>query len=486
MGTEVLTLDPHDVTDNPSAMAVLHLYEGLTRLTPAMEVVPGLAESWSSSPDGLTWRFRLRRGISFHDGTPLDAAAVKASLERLVSPSEALARRSLLAPLLAEVRTEGDREVVLRLSRPSAALPRLLAHTAGSIVSPRALAAWGKGIARHPSGTGPFRFLEWVPGDRLVLERNPHYWDRDRGPFIDLLVFRPVPEAASRAMLLETGQVEAAYPVSPVDFLRLAGKPRLRMVAEPSQRVVYVGINTRRPPLDDLRVRKALNYAVDREGIVEKLLMGLGSPADSPLAPSPWGHASTVRDRYDPGLAAALLAQAGVPRGTPLELWAPSGRYLMDRHVAEAVHGFLAAVGFRPALKVWEWGAYLDAFDRSRPQWGLFLLGWVPSTGEAEMGLLPLFGTGSRSNLALYSNPRVDSLLDEAASSLDPRRSLELYAEVQRLVAADAPWIFLYVMDQVLGLRSSLQGVEVYPTELVSFTSARLVEGDLAPRGEGP
>ncbi|MDI6824333.1 MAG: glutathione ABC transporter substrate-binding protein [Bacillota bacterium] len=471
LGSEPARLDPQDATDNPSYMATEHIYEKLVDFDEKMDIHPKLAESWEVKDEGLTWVFHLKKGVKFHDGTPFDAQAVKANFDRVLNPDNKLARHGLYAPYVDRVEAPDEFTVVFRLKQPFGALLAHLAHSAGGIISPAALEKYGKDIARNPVGTGPFKFKEWAPGDHITLVRNEEYWGTK--PKLDELVFRPIPEGASRVMALETGEVDVAYPVPATEVERLKGNPGLKVVVTPTLRVIYVGIKVTQKPFDNVKVRQALNYAVDKKAIVDTVLRGLAQVADSPLSPLTWGYSPTYTYAYDPEKAKQLLQEAGVKPGTRVKLWTPEGRYLMDRQTAEVVQNNLQAVGLEVDFQKWEWAAYLDELDKKQESpYELFLLGWAPSTGDADWGLRPLLGTDMADNNALYSNPGLDKMLADAAAESDRAKRKALYADIQKLIMDEAPWIFLHVMHQTVGIRQGVEGVFISPLEMIMFHAA--------------
>ncbi|MCI0342392.1 MAG: ABC transporter substrate-binding protein, partial [Planctomycetales bacterium] len=339
----------------------------------------------------------------------------------------------------------------------------------------------GLDFGRRPVGSGPYRFASWSPGDRIVLERNDSYGGPR--PAFRRLVFRAVPEPATRVALLESGAADVVLRLPPHERERLGRRGGCRVLDTPSVRVIYVGMNCRRPPLDDARVRRALVHAVDREAIVAHVLRGAGAVADGPVAPGVFGHAAGTPLSHDPARARALLAEAGwAARGRRLAFWAPVGRYLEDRTVAEAVREELRKVGVECDLEIVEWATYLE---RLRPAgkevaeraYDLFLLGWAPSTGDADWVLRPLFHSAEAkpggSNETGYANLRVDDLVVEAMGTADPEARRRAYAEAIRIVTGDAPWIPLHVERQITGLREGVEGVIVSRLELLDCRRAR-------------
>ena len=467
---EPLRLDPHDTRDTPSALVNFHLYDRLVEVTPDGEIIPGLAESWQLLPDGVTYLFFLRRGVVFHDGTPLDADAVVANFRRLLAAGSTLSRQELLSPYVAEVSAVDTHTVAVRLARPFGPFLRHLAHESLGIVSPEAIEGAAGERLRHPSGTGPFQLEEWVPGDRVVLRSFDRHW---RGkPFIERLVFRVIPDGGSRAIALEAGAADIVYPLDPVHLVRMKELPGITVESVPGHRVVYAALNLSHPPLDQQPVRQAMNFAVDVEAITLHLLFGLARRLDSPVAPATWGYAPVIPYRYAPAEAKRLLQEAGARFERPLQLWSPSARYLQDREVAEAIAGYLRAVGLDVEIRLFEWGTYLGLLQQS-DEWDLAVLGWTPATGDADMALRPLYHSGARGNHSRYVSPTVDRLLDEAAFTLDAQERRRLYRELQAVIAREAPVIFLYAMDVSLGRRSEVDGVAIHPNEIVDLRRAR-------------
>lgn len=465
---EPLRLDPHDATDAPSALINFHLYERLVELTPDGEVVPGLAESWTISDDGTTYVFKLRENVRFHDGLPLTAAAVVANFERLLSPETALARADLISPFVQSAAALDTYTVEIRLRQPVGSFLRLLAHEALGIVSPLSIRASQENRSFRPVGTGPFALYEWVPGDRVTLVAFQDHW---RGaPRVAGLVFKPMPDGSSRAIALETGAADVAYPLDPIHMIRLRAFPEIEVRHAPSQRVIYAAFNLGRPPLDDVEIRRALNHAVDRDAIARHLLFGLARPLDSPVAPSTWGHSPVLELPYDPERAVALLSKkGGIHR--PLHLWSPSARYVQDRAVAEAIAGYWRAVGIDVNIRLFEWGTYLSLLSTS-DQWDVAVLGWVPATGEADMALRPIYHSLARGNHSGYRSAAIDRLLDQAIATGDARERLELYRQIQSQIALDAPVLFLHSPDLTYGYRSDIAGIRVHSTEIIDLRAA--------------
>jgi len=476
MGAEAVTLDPQDATDNPSEMVNRHIYDNLVAFTEDMDKVPQLASDWEVSSDGLTWTFYLQEGVKFHDGTDFNAEAVKSNFERLMDESNNLARSSLYSPYIDSIEVIDDYTAVFHMKLPFGAFLAHLAHGAGAVISPAAVEKYGDELNRNPVGTGPFIFDEWVPGDHIRIVKNEDYWGTKAK--LDSVVFKPVSEGASRTMMIESGDVDVAYPLPSTDVERLQGSDDLQVLIRPSQRVIYIGMNCQTAPLDDVRVRQAINYAIDKQAIVDNIMQGLAQVADSPVAPTTSGYVKQEPYAYDPDRARELLQEAGVAEGTTIKLWTPEGRYLMDRQTAEAVQGYLQEVGFNVEFQKWEWGAYLDEVNVNNvpPTWELFLLGWAPSTGDADWVVRPLFQSGHSSNRALLADPEVDEWIEAQMTAPTEAERMEALDNAQRLIMEKAPWAFLHVMDQTIAAKESVTGITILPIEIVMFREADITE----------
>lgn len=461
MATDVVRLDPHDTSDNPSSIVNLHIFDTLFELT-SSGIRPSLAVKATPSANATAWEVELRKGVHFQDGTELTAKEVAESFQRLLNPNKRLARRGFFAHYISGVSVLDPYRLLFTLNQPTATFLYLLAHTSAAVVKESS-------SQNRIWGTGPYELERWEPGYQVTLRKSNYHWDTE--PYFDRIQFKVIPEGSTQAVLLETGMVDAVFPLNPMEATRLAGIKEVEVLAEPSQRIIYIGFNLSKPIFANQSFRQACNYAVDKDALVSTLLRGLGQKSGSPLAPSVSGYIPIDAYPYNPGRARQLLAQSGY-KGERIELWTPKGRYLQDSKVAEAVAGYLQDIGVNVELRLWEWSTYMAALNRAKPEWDLFLLGWVPATGEAYLGLAPLFMTESRSNLTLFSDPELEKLLQEALGCADPDRRQELYAQIQQEISKKAPWIFLYAQEQTVGIRQALRGVQIHPTEVISFRHA--------------
>jgi peptide/nickel transport system substrate-binding protein len=470
IGTDASTFDPHFTTDSATEVLNKNLYNNLVRFNAKMEIVPDLAQRWEVSQDGLTWTFTLREGVKFHDGTVFNAEAVKACFDRLLNEKTGSPRRSVLSMIKA-IEVAGPARLKITTAYPTGSFLQQLAHPVGAIISPAGIAKFGKDLSRNPVGTGPFRLVEWSSGDRIVMEANAGYFEG--APAVKRLVWKIVPEDSTRTMLIESGQADVAFRIPVADVARLRGKPDLGVLEGPTVMTMYVALNNSRGPLKDPRVRQAINYAVQKDVLVKDIVGGMGVVADAPISQSTWGYARIGAYPFDREKAKALLKQAGYPNGFELELWTPVGRYLMDRQVAENLQAQLGEVGITLKIRPWEFQALMAEVKKG--QFDSVLLGWSPSTGDADQGLYPVFHSSQfppNSNRAFYSNPRVDKLLVDARLATNASVRLDLYRQAEQLIMEDAAWLFLFYPKQVVLTRASVKGVELLPTEHVLFAKA--------------
>lgn len=478
-GAEAISLNPGEATDIPSISLNRHLYDGLVDYNEKLEVIPALAESWTVSPDSLTWTFRLRRNVHFHDGAPLDAAAVKASLDWTLDPRSGN-RAGAFIGAIGSVEVVDSHTVRLSTKVPFAPLLRHLASGAGGwIVSPKAIKEAGKNVGRQPVGTGPYKLLEWKVGQEIVLERNPNFWGSR--PHFDRIVFKTVREPGSRVVMLETGAVDAALNLPPIERKRLESLKDITARTDRTNRLVYIGLSITKAPLNDVKVRRALNHAVDKQGIIDGILRGQAEVPVSPIGPGTWGHTAVGRYDYDPARAKALLAEAGKGGGFAITIHYAPGRYLMDKEVLEAVQSQLREVGVTAKLSAVEWGAFrallregIDSEKHPVPSFDAYLFGFSPVTADGHLGLHGQFDSSKLAvfNYMRYRNAAVDGWLARAMTTLDANERLEAYRKAQRQISEDAPGIFLFSERQLNGFKKNLTGVEVFPMH-VQFRNAR-------------
>jgi peptide/nickel transport system substrate-binding protein len=432
-------LDPTMNLSSIRAKVGVSMFDSLVGRDAENRIVPQLAESWKALDD-LTLQLRLRRGVVFHDGEPFNAEAVRFTFERVLDPNQKSPNRANIGEV-ARVDVVDDHTVNLVLRQPYAPLLNRLVDF--PMVPPKYTAEKGnQGLALRPVGTGPFRFVELVKDDRLVVEAFDRHW---RGvPRVRRIVFKPIPEPFTRAAALRNGEVDLIDTLPPNLASELERVGGIRVQRVPSTWIIYLGLNAFKKPLSDVRVRQALNYATDVDALVRSVLDGNGRRMDGPFTPQMFGFDPSVKGyQPDPARARRLLAEAGYPDGLEISLDAPAGRYQGDKEIAEALGGQWQKAGFKPRVQVAEWGAYFKRYlGKQFSDAYLLGLGGPMQDGDELYNLVSSKGRG-----LYYKNEKIDALFDAGRSTMDPARRKKIYADLARAMVEDATWVFL--MQQV-------------------------------------
>ncbi len=478
IGAQPEALDPIAMASAPAATVADHIHQSLIYMAPDGSLKPSLAESWEAAADGLSWVLRLRQGVTFHDGTPFNAQAVKVNLDRFLDPDSKAPYRFLISEV-AEIQVVDEYAVRLVLNRPFAPIISNLSHSFIGMLSPASLQGLEKGKTTEAIvGTGPFKLVHWARGEHIVLEKNTAYWGSV--PKINRLTFKFVPEDAARMVMLETGEAHAVMRVPPADAARLDANPNINVVNATSVRVIYIGFNTQKAPFDNPKVRQAMNYAVNKQAIIDTILAGVGNQSTAPVVPAVFGYTQVGPYPYDPQKARQLLAEAGYPDGFKAVFHHPSGRYLMDSTIAEAVQAMLREVGVQIELQTMEWSAYLG-FVRKPPeeaQHQMYMLGWGCVTLDADYGIYSLLHSSQMPpagwGVSFFKNERVDELLDSARVTPDRPSREGMYKEAIELIWNDAPWLYLHDEGQINAVRSNVKGLIHHPLENIHAWDATI------------
>jgi peptide/nickel transport system substrate-binding protein len=458
-GVDPTTLDPHLHIETPALNVLLNVYDTLLLRDRDEKIVPWLAESWRIV-NPTTWEFKLRRGVRFHNGEEFDAEAVKFSLDRLRDP-ELKNRQAPNFRLVTAVEVVDKFTVRILTEKPFPTLPNQLALL-GAIMAPRHFKGKDHAFAdKNPVGTGAYRFVRWSRDEEIVLEANEGWWGG--APKVKRLVFRPIPEHAVRVAALQAGEVDVAVNIPPHLVAVIERDRKLYVSKAPSVRTLFIPIYTHQfdaahkpqgpveGPIADRRVRQAILAAVNPDEIIKTVLEGQAVRTATPLTAKHFGFDPSVAPvRPDPERARRLLAEAGFPGGIELTLNSPDGRYLKDKEVSEAVAGQLGRAGIRTTVRTWEWTTYLNQLvyvHKARP---FYLIGFGNTTWDADGTLLPLWRSGNP--LCNYLNPDFDSMIDEAQTSLDPKRRQAIYARAQRIMLDDGAVLPLYQQMDLYGV----------------------------------
>ena len=437
------SIDVATTAERQAENAAWQLYNSLVWINEEGKIVPALAERWEISEDGTEYTFYLRRDVKFHNGEPFNADAVVFSWKRGSGPEMPWKDRWQIAKSVEKV---DDYTVKVITEKPNPLTLRLIAQHWG-MVPPNYIAEVGEeGFAEHPIGTGPFKFVEWVKGDRIVYEANLDYWEPGY-PKVAQLIFRPIPESATRVAAIQTGEVDIVTRLSAEEAKTLLGLPNVKVIRYPVDRIYYIAFNNmttgKGTPLEDRRVRLAMNYAVDRQAIVDSIFEGYATLATGLIHPSNLGYDHSIKPYpYDPEKAKQLLAEAGYPDGFEINMACPSEAYPHFEEVCQAVAGYLGEVGIKVNLEFMESGRYWD-LEAQKQLPPLFGDSWSERSGEALPRLQGALGAWDAPYSA-WEDPKILELLDRISQTLDDEKRAELYKELHRYMYENPPFIYLY------------------------------------------
>jgi glutathione transport system substrate-binding protein len=459
------SMDPANQTANQTASVLYPMYEGLVQRTEKQDLAPDLATKWESNADGTVWTFTIRKGVTFHDGTALTPEAVVASFDRLLNPKAGLAGAARFQDVINSAKVVGNDQVQFNLKNPYPAFLALLAESQAGIVSPTA--AKNGTLDRKADGTGPYKFVEWDTGERVVMEANKNYWGNV--PKVDRLVWTWSAEPSVMSMSLQSGTDDIVSPLPPVYAKTFTANPQFTLMQEPGSAVFWVALDVQLAPLNDVRVRQALNYATNRKALVDSLLHGYGTPANSPLAPPDFGYDASIKGySYNPEKAKKLLAEAGYKDGFTINLALQE----KDKAIGTALQAMWAKVGVKLNLQVMESGVWTAAAfgtpkQKKQQKIGAVFASWSSNTLDADGQLRPLYDTASwapkSANLGFYSNSKLDTILDKAASITDTSKRKALYKQAQEIINEDAPMVLLYYPTALAARRSNVGGIRLAP-----------------------
>ncbi len=452
---DATTIDPQAGWDGNSLVVMRQMYNQLLKLDNDMNVVPDLAESYKYLSDTEV-QFVLKKGVLFHNGEEMKASDVKFSIERAMNSAKVKA----FAANISEVKVIDDYTVNIVTSIPYAPLMTNLCHTGNSIVSEKAVTEMGDAFSQKPVGTGPFKFVEWVSGDRIVLEKHDGYFANEVLP--DSLTFRIIPEGSARTIALETGEVDMVLLVDSVDANRVESDPKLKLVETLSPKIEYISMNQKVGPLSNKLVRQAINYAVDRQAMFDVVAEGRGKITNSVMNTKIIGARNDVKTyEYNPEKAKELLAQAGYPDGFETVI-SISGD--MRNRNAQLMQAYLQDVGIEASIENLEWATFLEKVNRG--EYEIFNMSYNNTTGDPDTSLYMLFHSSvpaSSGNRSYTNIPRVDELLEAGRLEIDLRNRLDIYGEIQDILAEEAVWVPLYSIAGLFGLRADLQGFDPHP-----------------------
>lgn len=423
-----------------------NIFEGLVAIDRAGKVVPQLATSWTISPDGLTYTFKLRSGVKFHDGEVFDAAAAKFTLDRARGPQSVNGQKRFYATI-ADVQAPDAATLVITLSQPTGSLLYWLAWPASVMVGPKSSAT----DATKPVGTGPFKFAAWTKGDRVELAKNADYWNKDVKVALDKVTFRFVADPQAQAAALRSGDIDA-FPefAAPELMASFKGDPKLTTVIGNTELKVVAGMNSARKPFSDKRVRQALMMAIDRGQVIEGAWSGLGTAIGSHYTPNDRGYVDlTATMKYDPAQAKKLLAEAGYPNGFSFAIKTPQMAYAPRS--AEVMQAMFAEIGVTMTIQPTEFPAKWVSEVLKAADYDMTIV------AHAEPMDIDIF---SRDPYYFnYKNPAFNELIKKVELTSIPAEQEKLYGEAQKILAEDVPAIFLFVMPKLGVWNKKLKGL---------------------------
>lgn len=480
--SDASSLDPAGSNDVPSSVVQANIYETLVNRDDDNNIVEGLAEKWEAIDD-TTYEFTLRQGVTFHDGEPFTADAVKANLERILDPDVA-SPRYFLFEMVTDVIVKDDHTIQIKTEYPFAPLLAHLSHNGGGMVSPKSIEAdydamasgkdAGSVISTNPVGTGYFKFDNWTPGDEIKLVRNDDYWGSK--VHVDSVTFKVIPESAVRNADLETGYVHVADPIQPNEVADINSKDFAKVNQKASSSLAYLGFNTEKEPFNDPKVRKAISMMINKEDISEGVYDGFGVLAKGPLAPGIFGFNDDAKPlEYNLEEAKKLLAEAGLEDGFKTTIWTNDNP--QRQQIAVLVQEELKKVNIDVDIEVMEFGAYLE--KTANGEHDMFILGWSNPTGDADYGMYALFHSsqkGDPGNRSFYENAEVDKLLEQGRRESDPDERIKIYNQVQELLIEDAPMAYLIHTEYLTGVSNKIKGFSIGTDGIYKLKDVQFVE----------
>ena len=480
-------LDPARETDGESFYATHQVFDRLVEFkTGTTEIVPALATRWDISDDALSYTFYLREGVQFHDGTPLNAEAVVFSMERQFDEDHPYYsygpwkywNNMDMSSIVESITAVDDLTVRFQLKKVEAPFIANLAMEFAAIVSPTAFQADPEGFASNPVGTGPFKFVSWIKDSDITFDRNEDYW---QDVYLERLILRVIPDATARWLALQKGEVDIIDFPAADDLPAMEADPDIQLIQQPGLNVGYLALNTQKEPYNDKRVRQAMNYAINRQEIIEAVYGNAGQVAKNPIPPTMWSFNDDIEPYpYVPEKARELLSEAGYADGFTTEIWAmPVARpYNPDaRKIAEIMQAQLAEVNIKVEIISYEWGTYLDKASTGEHQ--AAMLGWTGDNGDPDNVLFVLLSIaategGSSSNIAFWKNQQFNDLVVEAKGTIDQARRIELYRQAQEIFHEEAPWVTIANSMITVPANKAVKNFIIPSTGIRVFKNVRL------------
>lgn len=471
---EPKSLDPAAVTAVNDFRILMNVYDGLVRYKDGtLEVEPALAKSWTISEDGTEYTFELRDGVKFHDGTAFDAKAVEFNFDRMLDENHPYHDTgpfplSFFFSAVEDVEVVDSDTVKFKLNAPYAPFLSNLAYPTGLIVSPAAVAAKGKDYGRSPVGTGPFKFAEWESNAKVVVTRNDEYWSGAAS--LEAIVFRPITDANTRVAEMLSGGIDVMVEIPPDSVAGFDGNG-FRLYEQAGPHLWFLILNAKEGPFADKRVRQAVNYAINKEALVNQILQGTATVATGPTPPAfSWAYNESLQPYpYDPEKAKAMIANAGFAGSELIFYVTEGGSGMLDPvPMGAAIQADLAKVGFDVKIETYEWNTFLGKVNPGlEGKADMAEMAWMTNDPDT----LPYLALRTEAwpdqggfNSGYYSNPEVDKLLNAARAATDQAERAKLYRQMQEIVYDDAPWAFIANWKQNAATSDRVSGFNLQPS----------------------
>lgn len=452
-----VSLDPYGTTDTPAIRVASCMFETLVRLDDEGNIAPALAESWEIVDD-CTYVFKLREGVKFHNGEELKASDIAFSFEKIAESPHASSLRATID--FENSKVVDDYTFEMKMTEPFGPILNHLAHPVMAIVNEKAYTEAGDAVGQKPVGTGPYKFVSWEASDRIILAKNEEYWGE--APAIPNVIWRTIPEVATRSIEVEAGGVDIAVDIQATDIARLENSKDVKIFKNVASSVNFIGLNTTMEPFSDVRVRQAINYAIDKSAIYNVVYQGTGTIAEAPMSPVVWAYNDELPQyEYNIEKAKELLAEAGYPDGFKMTMTTDESQQRQD--TAEMVQSQLAEIGIEVEIRPLERTTYIGEVCAGTLE--AFSLGWSSDTGDPDYALYASFHSsqhGEGGNMSFYTNPEVDKLLETGRTSTDQEERKEAYMKAQEIVWEEVPCIFLQCPEDLYAYNADLKNVGVY------------------------
>lgn len=492
MPVDFMTMDPMDTSDTLSGGVQRLMMDGLFGFDDEMNIIPLLAESYEANEDATEYVIHLRQGVTFSDGTPFNAEAAKANLDRWGDKELGLKRTTLLCNVLKSAEVVDEYTVKVTLTEPFGAFIATLSHPACVIMSPQVIAEGKEACASRPVGTGQYIFKEWIAGDHTTITLNKDWWGYDKeicggtalaepDAGFKSITFRPVGENASRVAMLQAGEADFIWPIPTESMQTLAADENVYVGADEGIVVRYMFMNTQKAPFNDVRVRQAMNYAIDKDAYIAVVKNGLASKATSILGPATQHYKGNDPYPYDLEKAKKFLADAGYPDGFETTLICTTTT--SDLKQCEFIQQQLAQAGITININSMEKAIVSEKVESaegpgSEAEVEMYMSGWSSSTGDADWGIRPVLARESEPpksyNISYFENEEMDGFLYAALETADEEKRAKLYAKAQDIIWEECPVVFFANDYNTWASVADVANVRIYPDGGLNIRNARM------------